>query len=84
MKISTNSFGNYKPINNLQKKSSAKFEINNEIKKDVAEVKVTKEEKQFFAKLYPEDKDNIASYHFYNQQGDKKGVALGSLFDKRG
>ncbi len=43
MKISTNSFGNYKPINNLQKKSSAKFEINNEIKKDVAEVKVTKE-----------------------------------------
>jgi hypothetical protein len=80
MKISTNSFGNYNPVNNLQKKNPANFQT----RKELTNIKVTKEEKQFFTKLYPEDKENIDSYHFYNKQGDKKGVSLGSIFDKRG
>ena len=80
MNISTNSFGNYKPIAAQQNKNTPKAESKNIIK----EAKVTNEEKQFFTKLYPEEKESITSYHFYNKQGDKNGVSIGSLFDKRG
>lgn len=79
MKISTNSIGNYNPIisknNNVNQVQSKK---NNEIPK------VTNEEKKFFSKLYPNDTEQINNYHFYNKAGDKNGVSLGSLFDKRG
>jgi len=80
MKISTNSFGNYNPII-AQKQSS----INPaEPKKTENAVKVTNEEKNFFTKLYPDEKEQIDNYHFYNKEGDKNGVSLGSLFDRRG
>jgi hypothetical protein len=79
MKISTNSIGNYKPIiaqknNNVQQVEPKKSEA----------IKISNEEKNFFTKLYPEEKDQIANYHFYNKEGDKNGVSLGSLFDRRG
>lgn len=80
MKVSTNSIGNYKPVitqksNNIQ---------NIQAKKAAEALKVSIEEKKFFTKLYPEEKDQIDNYHFYNKDGDKNGVSLGSLFDKRG
>ena len=34
--------------------------------------------------IYPEEKDQINNYHFYNKDGDKNGVSLGSLFDRKG
>ena len=78
MKISTNSFGNYNPV---------KPHSNLAIKKDLelnSEVKITKEEKKFFTKMYPEQKESIEKYHFYDKKGDVSGFSLGSLFDKRG
>jgi len=80
MKISTNSIGNYKPITTQQNKNIVKTEPKN----TVTNVNVTNEEKRFFTKLYPEEKENINSYHFYNKEGDKNSVLIGSLFDKRG
>jgi hypothetical protein len=80
MKISTNSFGNYNPIRANQNANVNKVEI----KKNEDSLKVTNEEKKFFTKMYPENEEQINGYHFYNKDGDKKGVSLGSLFDKRG
>ncbi len=80
MKISTNSIGNYNPII-----SKNNINVNQlQTKKTTDIVKVTNEEKKFFAKLYPKDTEQIENYHFYNKAGDKNGVSLGSLFDKRG
>ncbi len=79
MKISTNSFGNYKPIA-AQKKNVSLVEP----KKAVETLKISNEEKNFFTNLYPENKDQIINYHFYNKEGDKNGVSLGSIFDRRG
>lgn len=80
MKISTNSIGNYNPI--IANKNSNVLPIDSKKKVEVANV--TKEEKQFFTKLYPNDTDQIENYHFYNKAGNKNGVSIGSLFDKRG
>ena len=80
MKISTNSIGNYNPI--ITNKKSNALVIDPKKKVEVANV--TKEEKQFFTKLYPNDTDQIENYHFYNKAGDKNGVSVGSLLDKRG
>lgn len=80
MKISTNSIGNYNPI--ISQKNNKVDQVQSNKNTDIA--KVTKEEKQFFTKLYPNDTDQIENYHFYSKTGDKNGVSLGSLFDKRG
>jgi len=80
MKIATNSFGNYKPI--IAKKNNSIPQV--ESKKAEEAVKISNEEKKFFTKLYPDEKDQITNYHFYNKDGDKNGVSLGSLFDRRG
>ena len=80
MKISTNSIGNYKPIAVQNKNKIAQVENT----KPEEMVKITSEEKNFFTKLYPEEKEQIDNYHFYNKNGDKNGVSVGSLFDKRG
>lgn len=45
---------------------------------------ITKEEKNFFAQLYPEKKNEIVDYHYYQKSGQMSGVTVGSLFDKRG
>ena len=80
MKVSTNSIGNYKPV--ITQKTNNTQNI--QAKKATEALKVSTEEKKFFTKLYPEEKDQINNYHFYNKEGDKNGVSLGSLFDKRG
>lgn len=81
MKISTNSVGNYNPIISKNNNNNVS-QIQSKKTTDIA--KVTNEEKKFFSKLYPNDTDQINNYHFYNKAGDKNGVSLGSLFDKRG
>ena len=78
MKISTNSIGNYNPfiINNTH-------QLSNSVHSNKAEP-VTKEEKEFFVRLYPENKKEIMDYHFYKPTGKMAGVAIGTYFDKRG
>jgi hypothetical protein len=81
MKISTNNIGNYKPVvtqrNNVASKLVKSEEVN-------VNSKITSDEKKFFTKLFPEQKDEITNYHFYNKQGNKNGLSIGSLFDRRG
>ncbi len=81
MKISTNSIGNYNPIQARRNNQINKTEQAKKIKLDT---KISNDEKKFFQKLYPQQKEDINKYHFYNKNGTKNGVSLGSLFDKRG
>ena len=57
---------------------------NIKVRKKIRDIRKKNEEKKFFTKMYPNEKDQIVNYHFYSKEGDKNGVALGSLFDKRG
>jgi hypothetical protein len=80
MTINTNDFGNYSPkINQTVRSQSKPVETQNQNIENI-----TNEEKTFFAKLYPENKEDVMNYHFYHKDGKMQGVALGTLFDKRG
>ena len=78
MKISTNSFGNYNQV-----RPNQNVQINQKIQKN-NDPKITNEEKKYFSNLYPDQKEKIENYHFYNREGNKSSVSLGALFDKRG
>ncbi|OGU97943.1 MAG: hypothetical protein A2330_08625 [Ignavibacteria bacterium RIFOXYB2_FULL_36_7] len=89
MKISANAIGNYSPVyakKPLQEQkpaeniSLAKFQP----QKTNGAAELTGAEKEFFAKLYPEDKAQIMDYHYYQRNGQMSGVKIGSMFDKRG
>jgi hypothetical protein len=79
MKISLNSVGNYsKPgVNKTRSKNISK-------EKKSAETEISAKEKKFFAKLYPENKNEIMEYHFYRKNGKVSGVSKGTLIDQRG
>jgi hypothetical protein len=79
MKITTNSIGNYNQI--YTKPNLVKS--NEQIQKTNTS-NISSEEKNFFAKLYPTQKDEILGYQFYNSKGKISGVHVGSLFDRRG
>ncbi|HEX2869569.1 MAG TPA: hypothetical protein VHO03_21170 [Ignavibacteriales bacterium] len=99
MKISTNTIGNYGPgytqqvkakqvhnntqsLNSIQK--SEKSGAPAAARKLNSSEGISSEEKNFFINLYPENKKEITDYHFYQKSGKMSGVALGSLFDRRG
>jgi hypothetical protein len=79
MRISTNNIGNYSvnrppaPVQNSAHKKAA--EKNEELSAD---------EKNFFINKYPQKKEEIIDYHFYQKSGLMSGVKLGQLFDKKG
>ncbi len=77
MSISTNAVGNYNVFmaRDVQKSAAARQPI----KADT----VSNEEKAFFADMYPERKQEIADYHFYQRSGKMSGVSVGSLLDRR-
>lgn len=78
MKINTNVIGNYSP-------TYLKPQVN--IKENVLDDKhtsISSDEKKFFAELYPNKKDEVMNYQFYNAKGKVSGLHVGSLFDKRG
>ncbi len=81
MRITSNTVGNYNPysINN----SKSVSELKNSQTTDTS-TKVTKEEKEFFSKMYPENQPEIIDYHYYQRSGKMSGVSVGSLFDRRG
>jgi hypothetical protein len=76
MKISTNNIGNYS-VQQLQRNVDNKSQISDG--EDLNE-----KEKDFFIKRYPQKKDDIIDYHFYQKSGKMSGVKVGSLFDKKG
>lgn len=79
--ISTNVTGNYNPY--LINKANS---TNITTKSEFPEIgdKISKEEKEFFTELYPNNKSEIIDYHFYQKSGKLSGVTKGSLFDRRG
>lgn len=79
MKVSTNTIGNYSPAY-VNTKAKNKTENIQNAKSENIEV----EEKKFFAKLYPNQQDEIMNYKFYNSKGKVTGIHVGSLFDRRG
>ena len=81
MKIATNNIGNYKPIVTQRNNTVSKLSKN---EKPNVDSKITKEEKHFFSKLFPEQKEEVTKHHFYNNKGNMNGFSIGSLFDKRG
>ncbi len=95
MGIGMNAIGNYSPntITNAGKQTKVrqtaaeKPEVNaSQANSKTAQAKenLLPEEKDFFAKLYPQNKTEVADYHFYERSGKLSGVKLGSLIDRRG
>ncbi|MBA4252236.1 MAG: hypothetical protein C0425_11620 [Chlorobiaceae bacterium] len=80
MKIETNSLGNYKPLTTPS--DASKVASLNKPKEELG--KITNEEKNFFTNLYPSNKEEIMSYHFYQRDGKMSGVSLGSIINRRG
>ncbi|MFA8344007.1 MAG: hypothetical protein ACEPO8_13625 [Rhodothermaceae bacterium] len=81
MKITTNVIGNYNPYTVNR---AANVNRSSQVASAQQTAKVTNEEKDFFKKLYPENKKEIVDYHFYQNSGKMNGVSVGTLFDKRG
>lgn len=81
MKITNNVIGNYNPYSVNKVTPSVKT---GEVNPAKTTAKITNEEKDFFAKLYPESKKEIVDYHFYQSSGKMNGVSVGTLFDRRG
>lgn len=77
MKINTNSIGNYNPY------SFKTSSINAKSKPFALNEIISGEEREFFKNLYPEQKADIADYHFYQRSGKMSGVTIGSLFDRK-
>ena len=87
MKISTNPVGNYSPHYMRNAAAVSKPAVNTgsaEIPVKAKQVNITKDEKTFFANMYPNSKAEISDYHFYQRSGKMSGVSVGSLIDKRG
>ncbi len=81
MKIESNNIGNYAPKYIQNVKPNIKPA---QISENAATEKINDDEKKFFMNLYPENKNEIVDYHFYQKTGKMSGVSVGSLFDKRG
>ena len=79
MKISTNPIGNYS-INSVKKFNP----VDKKQKVEDKALDINKNERKFFAKMYPAEKEKVMSYHFYNKSGKFGGVAIGRNIDMRG
>lgn len=79
MKIGTNPIGNYSPVY----KKAAPVKVSAQPKIEESKT-ITTNEKAFFSDMYPDNKEKIMEHHFYMKNGNMKGVAVGSLFDRRG
>jgi hypothetical protein len=77
MNITSNPIGNYNIYSARQAKPAASRETSLSVDT------VSKEEKDFFVNMYPDQKQEIADYHFYQRSGKMSGVSVGSLFDRR-
>jgi hypothetical protein len=95
MKVNTDIAGNYSPNSINQKRGSDQQErkIKNRDEEkfrfpDKEKIKtgknISEEEKNFFAEMYPLNKEEILDYHYYQKTGKPSGIVLGSLFDKKG
>jgi len=85
MRINTNTIGNYftqSTRNILNTKRPENIQKPAELKE--AEVTISAKEKELFAKMYPQKREEIMEYHYYGKDGAMSGVTVGSLLDRRG
>lgn len=85
MKISTNTIGNYSPT--FVQKNNAALPQSEAVQPETAKtdkISLSSNEKQFFAKMYPDKTSEIMDYHFYQKSGKMSGVSLGTIIDRRG
>ncbi len=75
MKINTNTIGNY---------SLQQIQRNTDMKSLAEGEELNEKEKDFFIDRYPQKKEEIVDYHFYQRSGKMSGVKLGHLFDRKG
>jgi len=80
MKVTSETIGNYS-INSIRAKKNISASRRAE---SVHTDTINQNEKDFFMKLYPENKEEIMDFHFYGRSGKMSGVNLGKLIDKRG
>lgn len=80
MKINFTSIGNYNPYLRQVKNSTEVHKTQSETPK----VNMSKEEKDFFVGLFPENKQEIMNHHTYTRTGNLSGVGVGNLLDRRG
>ncbi len=81
MKIGMNTIGNYVP--NIQRTTPKPPPQTQAVEKASDEL-ITRSERQFFLDRYPDSKNEISDYHFYQRSGQMAGVNVGQLFDRRG
>ena len=81
MKINTNAIGNYNVHKTTQSRQTRKL-ANAEV--HFTDEPINVNEKKYFARLYPQKKEEITSHQFYQRDGKRAGVSVGSLFDMRG
>ena len=64
-------------------KSSNRIQKTYDLKSTNQPEVINKEEKQFFANMFPEKKSEVMEYNFYNRTGKVNNIQVGSLFDRR-
>ncbi len=76
MKIDANSSNYYASVvrNSQQNKTNTNSDT-----KDI-----TRQEKEFFSRLYPSQQDEIMNYHFYSSKGKLSGLTVGTKLDMKG
>lgn len=82
MKINATAAGNYNPFQIKNVAPKPKIDFVKELKE--TDPVINGDEKNFFTKLYPDNKNEIIDYHFYQKSGKMSGVALGTNLDRRG
>jgi hypothetical protein len=85
MRVNTNTIGNYFPqrtrnISNVTRTDNIQKTTKPQSLKQAISVK----EKELFAKMYPQQREEIMEYHYYQKNGTMSGVTVGSLVDRRG
>jgi len=77
MKISTNAINNYV----LQPVKQANHTVAN---KKLSAGALSDDEKKFFVKAYPDKKNEVIDYQYYNRKEKLTGVVLGTIVDRKG
>jgi hypothetical protein len=85
MRVNTNTIGNYFPqrtrnVSNVTRADN----IQKTTKPQSLNQAISEKEKELFAKMYPQKKEEIMEYHYYQKNGVMSGVTVGSLLDRRG
>ena len=81
MALNLNTIGNYSPSGVMTNNHSFSAKSSNESR---GTEKISSDEKEYFADMYPSNKTEIMDYSFYGRTGKMNGVSIGINIDRRG